>query len=103
MKKDSLLALFKYYKGEGANPNKANTDAALWWEGEKTFATKCVNDGGFFDRVKGLLQEAINNKEVNGTLADSSVDINKRTIIYFLDLWHGKWYPYDNLDRIFTY
>ncbi len=103
MNKNSLLALFKYYKMEESNPSKANTDAALWWEGERVFATKCINDDSFFDRVKGLLQEAINNKEVNGTLADSSIDINKRTIIYFLDLWHGKWYPYDNLNRIFTY
>lgn len=103
MKENNLLDLFKYYKGEERNPNKPNTDEALWWEGEKVFFDTCSQDKDFFSRTKGLLQDAIDNKSVNGSLADSQIDLNKRTIIFFLDLWHGKWYPYDDLDRIFTY
>lgn len=103
MEKNNLFTLLKYYKGEETNPNRMGSDAALWWEGEKAFINACCHNSGFFSRVRLSLEDAIRSNGVNGLLADNSIDINRRVVIYYLDLWHGKWFPYDDFDRIFTY
>lgn len=103
MKKSDLLELFKYYKGEKENPNEPGSVSALWWGGEKALFELCANDTGKFDHIKEDLKQAIKDGYVSGPLNDDSISIDQRTVIYFLDLWHGKWFPYDNLDVIFTY
>ena len=54
----------------------------------------------FFQRLKESLEEAIASDECTGVLIDSSIPIDKRTIIFYLDLWHGKNFPYDDRDVI---
>lgn len=103
MKKEDLLALFKFYKGEKSNPYIGKDSMkAKWWEGEKAMITIAI-DNRKWQFIANSLKEAIRNNEVSGALIDSSIPIEKRIIIYFLDLWHGKWYPYDSLDDIFDY
>lgn len=103
MKREDLLKLFKYYKGEKNNPHEVGTMPFKWWEGEKDFLGRFENDEGFFARVKDSLLEAIEKKEVSGNLIEEKRPIEERTLIFFLDLWNGKTYPNDSLDDIFTY
>ena len=104
MNRADLLALFKFYREEEKNPF-IGKDAmkAKWWDGEKTFLETCVGDPLFFDKVKSLLEEAYGKGEVNGYLADKENPTGKRVLVFYLDLWNGKYHPYDSLDDIFEY
>lgn len=95
--------LYKYYKGEQKNPFDESELAALWWDGEKSFHEKATSDTTFIETVSNLLRSAIKNNAVSGTLINESVDFDKRALIYYLDIWHGKWYPYDDANLIFNY
>lgn len=104
MKKEDLLGLFKFYKGEVENPFATNDSMkAKWWEGEKMFFDNAMNDPAFFNRVKESLEEACERGAVSGYIADSNNPVEKRTLVFYLDLWHGKFFPYDNLDDIYDY
>ena len=102
MKKGDILKLCKYYKEEEKCPYP-DSNSQLWWGGEKQFVNMCETDGNFFDRVRSMYLDALDKGLVTAMLADRSIDGNKRVLIFFLDLWHGKWFPYDSLDAIFDY
>jgi len=102
MTQKELLQLCKYYRGEKENPY-ADPNGSLWWGGEKEFVDACKRDSTFFDFVRDMYLSALNRKQVSHTLADMTVSENKRVLIFFLDLWHGRHFPYDSLDAIFDY
>lgn len=94
---------YKYYKGEKTNPFSEKENGFMWWEGENQFAANIKRDSSFYSRVLSLYNEALSEDNVSGILADKSIQTEKRVLIFYLDLWHGKNYPYDNLDEIFSY
>lgn len=104
MNRKRLFELLKFYKGETINPFIGNDPLkAKWWEGEKALLERVDEEEDFFARVKEMLLEAIQKGHVNNALADEKRSLDERTIVFFLDLWHGKHYPYDSLDDIFDY
>ena len=96
--------MYKYFKGEQENPFAAKDQlSAKWWDGEKSFHENTQSDPNFSDTVSKMLKDAIKANDVTGILADETVDFNKRILIFYLDIWHSKWFPYDDLDLIFKY
>lgn len=98
-----MKELLKYYHDEQICPFEKGTNAELWWNGEKVLFEHCARDGGFFNRIISTLNEAIEGGGCSGALVDDTIPIEKRAIIFYLDLWHGKNFPYDDLDLIYTY
>lgn len=104
MKAKVLTELFKFYKGEKENPfAKDKSQEAMWWDGEKSLYDKVVNDNNYWERLSDTLKQAIKEKGVSNALVDTSIPFDKRVIIFYLDLWHGKWFPNESLDVIFDY
>ena len=103
MTQNELIKQCRYYKGEAECPFDESSVEALWWSGEKSLADNVFGDKNFFQRLKESLEEAIVSDECTGVLIDSSIPIEKRTIIFYLDLWHGRNFPYDDLDIINQY
>lgn len=103
MKKETLFSLFKYYHGEKEPPEEYNRVQALWWEGERQLAQKITDNPEYFETILNAYRDAMKEKSLSGILADRSLDERKRAIIFYLDLWHGRYYPYDSLDLIFEY
>lgn len=101
MKRDELLKLCKYYKGEENNPFKPGTTDYLWWNGEEQLCAAVEEDNSYFDTLLDDYKKVQN--DCSGVLADKSVPLNIRAIIFYLDLWHGQHFPFDSLDVIFTY
>lgn len=102
MTPENLLQLFKYYHGEEECPFESRSDG-IWWFGEKMIYDQTKNHPDFFSHFKEQLISAIKDGHCRGRLVDESLSLDHRTIIFFLDLWHGKWFPYDNWDVIDTY
>lgn len=98
-----LLTIFKYYKKENICPFENNSVKALWWGGEKLLYEKISTDDSFFDNLVAQLNKCITEGHCSGKLIDKNIPINKRAVIFFLDLWHGRNFPYDNLDLINEY
>ena len=96
------MKLCKYYHGEEECPY-ADRNSQLWWGGEQLFVESCTRDKDFFDRTKEMYLDALDRAKVTHILADKGVAENRRVLIFFLDLWHGKWFPYDSFDAIFDY
>ncbi len=102
MTEQELLRQFKYYNGENEPPKEFDDNKRLWWGGEKTLLEKC-RDSSFWNRLKSSFKEAEKANALSGILIDSSVPEIKRIIIYFLDLWHGRFFPYNSLNEINKY
>ena len=95
---------FKYYNGEETNPFlKKHENSAHWWEGEKIFRGNLTGEEGddFIKRVTEMYRGALAAKNVSGRLADTSLPEKERILIFYLDLWNGKWTG--DYDAIFTY
>ena len=104
MTAQKVVKFFKYYKGEAENPFiQKDENAALWWNGERHLLENLKNEPGFWNRMKCSYNEALENGDCSDVLADMSIPKEKRIIVYFLDLWHGKWFPYDSWDTIKEY
>lgn len=103
MTREELIKLCRYYKGEDENPFDGGSIDALWWSGEKMLADNVSCDERFFQRMKDSLEEDLAAGDCDGVLIDSSIPIEKRVIIFYLDLWHGKWFPYDDPEIINRY
>ncbi len=103
MTRDELIKQCRYYKGEEECPFDRSSIEALWWSGEKLLSDNVSCDKNFFQRLKQSLEEAIASDECTGVLIDSSIPIEKRTIIFYLDLWHVRNFPYDDFDIINQY
>jgi hypothetical protein len=94
---------FKYYHGEQKNPfEKKKENAATWWFGEKLFYESISREDGdrFIKRITRDYDDALSHNILKGKLLDRSIPKKDRILLFYLDLWHGKWFPYDNLDEI---
>ena len=99
-----LLNLFKYYKSENTNPFKGkDNNSALWWEGEKAMYESFLLDNGYWQRLVELFDKGLSEGSLSGILTDENKPKGERIIIFFLDLWHGRHFPYDSYDMIFDY
>ena len=98
-----IYQLLKYYKGEKDPPSNLNNLQKKWWFGERQFMEEIYNDSNFLTRWKDLYLKALKSGQLSGNLADTGLDETQRLIIFYLDLWHGKWFPYDDFDLIFEY
>jgi len=103
MTREELIKQCRYYKGEDKNPFEVNSNASLWWDGEKMLVDNVSDDKSFFQRLKDDLEDSIKAGDLEGVYTDSSIPIEKRAIILYLDLWHGKWFPYDDPEIINRY
>lgn len=103
MTKEELIEQCKYYNGEEECPYEDGSNGALWWNGEKCLLDSISCDENFFYRLVDLYKEALASGDCSGALVDQSFPIEKRVILFFLDLWHGKNFPYDSLDVINHY
>ena len=103
MTPEKLLTLFKYFHGEEECPFEQRSNESMWWFGEKMIydQTKTIPD--FFDNFRNKLIICISEGGCSGRLVDDSLSLDHRTIIFYLDLWHGKWFPYDDWSVIDTY
>ena len=101
--KEDIFSSFKYYKGEKDNPFNGEKNSALWWEGEKLMYDACKNQG-FID---GLCEDyemlVTSNNQVEPLLLQNKT-LPQKLILIFLDLWHGKWFPYEGEENaIYSY
>lgn len=103
MDKEKLLVQFKYYHGEESCPEGVSELHKLWWDGEKSLAEACNNDCEFYERMQSMYEQALKERAVSGRLLDTTLPKTKRVIIFYLDLWHGKNFPFDDLDTINEY
>ena len=97
-----LLKHLKYYKGEQVPPKHYGNNEMMWWSGEKLLFEKCY-DPSFWDTLRQSFLDAEKSNSLSGTLANSSIPESRRIIIFFLDIWHGRFFPYDSLDAINKY
>ena len=103
MTRDELIKQCRYYKGEEECPFDRGSIDALWWGGEKMLVDNVSCDERFFQRLKDSFEEEMAAGDLDGVYVDSSIPLEKREIIFYLDLWHGKNFPYDDLDIIRQY
>lgn len=103
MTKEELIKQCKYYTGEEECPYEDGSNEALWWNGEKCLLDSVSCDENFFYRLVGSYKEALASGDCSGALVDQSFPFEKRVILFYLDLWHGKNFPYDSLDVINQY
>ena len=75
----------------------------MWWFGEKMIYDQTKTFPDFFDNFRNNLIKCISEGGCSGRLVDDSLSLDHRTIIFYLDLWHGKWFPYDGWSVIDTY
>ena len=75
----------------------------LWWDGEKNLAEMCKHDTEYFDRLVNSLDKALKDGHLSGRLVGTRIDKDVRVIIFYLDLWHGKHFPFESLDLINEY
>jgi hypothetical protein len=96
---------FKYYHGEQKNPFEKNGNAATWWSGEKLFYESISREDGerFINGITRDYDDALSHNILKGKLLDRSIPKKDHILLFYLDLWHGKWFPYDNLDEIRNY
>ena len=97
---------FKYYRGEGHNPHINKDDnAAMWWEGEKLFYDNISQEDGdaFIERMKDDYEKSVTISEIIELYKTKSLSKRDQILRFYLDLWHGKWFPYDNWDVINQY
>ena len=96
----------KYYTGGTDNPYVGmNQNSALWWEGERAFyeAVSTPDGGEFLSRLEEWFDKAEREGHLSGRLVDAAIPKKERLLVFFLDLWHGKNFPYDDLDEINKY
>lgn len=98
---------FKYYNLEEENPFRENVgNASMWWDGEKLFYENISRErdgNAFIARIQKSYGDAKARGELSGIHLDPSVAERDHLLVFYLDLWHGKWFPYDDLDVINDY
>lgn len=114
MEKQQDYSLYKYYKGEKENPfvnkdrstpmTKEAINAAGWWDGEKMFHNNATSDPDFVKIAENSLRQAINDDDYTYEyLRDESISFKKRTLIFYLQRWSNKWFPYDDPNTFYTH
>lgn len=103
MTPEKLLTLFKYYHGEEESPYEQRSNEDMWWFGEKMIYDQTMEHPGFFSKFRQDLEDALRQGHCSGRLVDETLSLDQRTIIYYLGLWHGKWFPFDDWSVIESY
>ena len=103
MTREELIKLCRYYKGEEECPFDGSSIEALWWSGEKLLSDNVSCDKSFFQRLKDSFEEELAAGDLDRVYVDSSIPLEKRAIIFYLDLWYSKHFPYDDFDVIDQY
>lgn len=99
-----ILPFLKYFKGEERNPFiRISPNSALWWDGEKSLVDALAENPSFWGVLINSFNEAVANGDCSGVLIDETIAYEKRLIIFYLDLWHGRYFPYDTKDAICNY
>lgn len=98
-----LLTLFRYFHGEEESPFEYRSNEDMWWFGEKMIYNQAQENPDFFSNIRHDFEEALKQGHCQGRLVDETLSLDQRTIIFYLDLWHGKWFPYDDWSVIDTY
>lgn len=89
--------LYKYFKGEKQSPfdhqKEKNKDFFWYIESMHFKNSKHGNNfhSGLVDSLRGYIEY---NKNEENILTDESISIDKRALIYYIDLMIGKWLPY---------
>ena len=98
---------FKYYNFEEQNPFTENDgNASLWWDGEKLFYENISREGegdAFIARLQEHYNDAKANNWLSGIHHDPAISERDHLLFFYLDLWHSKWFPYDDFDVIKDY
>ena len=97
---------FKYYRGEKENPFEGiNENASLWWGGEKLFYDTISREGGneFIENIKKLFEKTVPIDEIIEVYREKSMSKNDQLLLFYLDQWHSKWFPYDDWNVIKKY
>ena len=96
---------FKYYNLEKQNPfEEKDENAAMWRSGEKLFYDNISDDcEAFIDRLREWFDDSKAANELSGIYLDPSISERDHLLVFYLDLWHGKWFPYDDFDVINQY
>lgn len=97
---------FKYYRGEKHNPFEGTDDnAAMWWDGERLFYDSISREDGdsFIETMKEWYEDALTHDDLSDIHRNWSISRKDHVLLFYLDLWHGKWFPYDNRDVITQY
>ncbi|ATA74691.1 hypothetical protein ACILDT_09695 [Capnocytophaga canis] len=93
----------KYYKKEKQNPFiDSDKLKARFWEGEKIFCEECEVNEKYYNIMLKELNLSIRKGNVTGKLLSPSMPIEEKVILFFIDLWNGKWFPYE-IDVILKY
>lgn len=73
------------------------------WSGEKMLVDNASSDERFFQRMKDSFEKGLAAGYLEEVYTDSSIPLEKRVIIFYLDLWYSKHFPYDDFDVIDLY
>ena len=103
MTRDELIKQCRYYKGEEECPFDGGSIDSRLWGGEKMLADNVSCDERFFQRLKDSFEEELAAGDLDRVYVDSSIPLEKRAIIFYLDLWYSKHFPYDDFDVIDQY
>ena len=96
---------FIYYHGEGQNPYTGKDEnAAMWWSGEKLFYENIKREGDkFIESVEKSYENARTDYDISDIHGNPSLSKKEHILLFYLDRWHGKWFPYDDRDVIKKY
>ena len=97
---------FKYFRGEEKNPFIGKDEnASMWWSGEKLFYDSISRKDGdeFIERITGWYEAALTNNDTPDIHRDKSMSKRNHILLYYLDMWHGKWFPNDDWKAIMGY
>lgn len=97
---------FKYFRGEKENPFvQRDENAAMWWSGEKLFYDSISQEDGdrFIADMTKWYEEAMEKDDLYDIHRNKAMSKKDHVLLFYLDLWHGKWFPYDSWDVINLY
>lgn len=98
-----IFNYLKYYRGEKEPPSNLDSLQKKWWFGERQFMEDVSHNSNFLTQWKALYYKELKAGNLSGKLVDCETDETQRIVIFYLDLWHSKWFPYDSFDLIFDY
>lgn len=91
--------LYKYFKGEEKSPfdhQKESSKDFFWYIESMHFESSKHGNNFHNGLVNGLKGHIDNNKNKKNILTDESISIDKRALIYYIDMIMGKWLPYSD-------
>ena len=96
---------FKYYHGEKENPyHGKDENSAMWWDGEKLFYDSINWEGdGFIENITRWYEEALTHNDTSDIHRDPLLSKKDHILLFYLDMWHGKWFPYEDFNVINQY